>query len=114
LFKKISLFYQQDYFIITKNTKIIFTFSFKISGGTQAGCMDLSSGPRASSASINEAQDFSMPFKNKPVQNITQTSSSTPPKSKLDDMLNKLMQKKNCVRTPRVSFSNSEMINIDL
>jgi len=63
--------------------------------------MDLSSGPRTPSVSINEAQDFSMPFKNKPVQNITQTP--TPPKSKLDDMLNKLMQKKNCVRTPRVS-----------
>lgn len=67
--------------------------------------MDLSSGPRMSSSStVNEAQDFSMPFKNKPVQNVTQqTSSSTPPKSKLDDMLNKLMQKKNCVRTTRVS-----------
>lgn len=63
--------------------------------------MDLSSGPRMSSSStVNEAQDFSMPFKNKPVQNVTQQtqSSSTPPKSKLDDMLNKLMQKKNCVR----------------
>lgn len=63
--------------------------------------MDLSSGSRTPSVSINEAQDFSMPFKNKPVQNITQTP--TPPKSKLDDMLNKLMQKKNCVRTSRVS-----------
>jgi len=76
--------------------------------------MDLSSGPRTSSVSINEAQDFSMPFKNKPVQNITQTPSSTPPKSKLDDMLNKLMQKKNCVRTPRVSLLNNEIIDIDL
>lgn len=66
--------------------------------------MDLSSGPRmSSSSSINEAQDFSMPFKNKPSQNTTQTPSSVPPKSKLDDMLNKLMQKKNCVRTSRVS-----------
>lgn len=66
--------------------------------------MDLSSGPRTlSSSTANEAQDFSMPFKNKPTQNITQSSSSIPPKSKLDDMLNKLMQKKNCVRTPRVS-----------
>lgn len=65
--------------------------------------MDLSSGPRMSSSSANEAQDFSMPFKNKSVQNIAQTPSSTPPKSKLDDMLNKLMQKKNCVRAPRVS-----------
>lgn len=66
--------------------------------------MDLSSGPRTSSTSVNEVQDFSMPFKNKPTQNINQTqqTSSTPPKSKLDDMLNKLMQKKNCVRTPRV------------
>jgi len=75
--------------------------------------MDLSSGPRTSSAPINEAQDFTMPFKNKPVQNITPTSSSTPPKSKLDDMLNKLMQKKNCVRTSRVSLTNNEMININ-
>lgn len=68
--------------------------------------MDLSSGPRTSSLSVNEAQDFSMPFKNKPTQSVTQnvTPSSTPPKSKLDDMLNKLMQKKNCVRTPRVSL----------
>lgn len=65
--------------------------------------MDLSSGPRTSS-SVNEVQDFSMPFKNKPTQNVTQTqTSSIPQKSKLDDMLNKLMQKKNCVRTPRVS-----------
>lgn len=74
------------------------------SGGIQTGCMDLSSGPRTSS-SMNEVQDFSMPFKNKPAANITQTPpASTPPKSKLDDMLNKLMQKKNCVRTPRVSI----------
>lgn len=67
--------------------------------------MDLSSGPRTTTPSVNEAQDFSMPFKNKPVQNVTQASSATPPKSKLDDMLNKLMQKKNCVRTSRVSIS---------
>lgn len=65
--------------------------------------MDLSSGPRTTPSSVNEVQDFSMPFKNKPVQNVTQTPIPTPPpKSKLDDMLNKLMQKKNCVRTPRV------------
>lgn len=69
--------------------------------------MDLSSGPRTST-SVNEVQDFSMPFKNKPTQNVTQTqTSSTPPKSKLDDMLNKLMQKKNCVRTSRVSHKLS-------
>jgi len=75
--------------------------------------MDLSSGPRMSSSSANEAQDFSMPFKNKSVQNIAQTSSSTPPKSKLDDMLNKLMQKKNCTRAPRVSslFLNDNIYN---
>lgn len=73
------------------------------SGGTQTSCMDLSSGPRMSSSTVNEAQDFSMPFKTKPAQNIAQTSLITPPKSKLDDMLNKLMQKKNCVRTSRVS-----------
>lgn len=76
--------------------------------------MDLSSGPRMSSSSTNEAQDFSMPFKNKSVQNIAQTPpSSTPPKSKLDDMLNKLMQKKNCVRAPRVSslFLNDNIYN---
>jgi len=48
--------------------------------------MDLSSGPRTPSVSINEAQDFSMPFKSKPAQSITQTPSSTPPKSKLEDM----------------------------
>lgn len=60
--------------------------------------MDLSSGPKTSV--INEVQDFSMPFKNKSSQNVTQSSNlSTPPKSKLDDMLNKLMQKKNCVRS---------------
>lgn len=80
--------------------------SIFFSGGTQTGCMDLSSGPRTTpSSSANEAQDFSMPFKNKPSQNVTQTPSATPPKSKLDDMLNKLMQKKNCVRTSRVSKS---------
>lgn len=67
--------------------------------------MDLSSGPRTPlSSSVNEVQDFSMPFKNKPSQSVAQTPpASTPPKSKLDDMLNKLMQKKNCVRTTRVS-----------
>lgn len=37
---------------------------------------------------IEEAQDFSMPNKNKQPQQT---------KSKLDDMLSKLMQKKNCV-----------------
>lgn len=35
-----------------------------------------------------EAQDFSLPSKNKQPQQT---------KSKLDDMLNKLMQRKNCV-----------------
>lgn len=73
------------------------------SGGTQTSCMDLSSGPRTSTLTANEAQDFSMPFKTKPAQNVSQSSLTTPPKSKLDDMLNKLMQKKNCVRTSRVS-----------
>lgn len=72
--------------------------------------MDLSSGPRTSTPSVNEAQDFSMPFKNKPIQNITPTPSPTPPKSKLDDMLNKLMQKKNCVRTSRVSSWTSNKL----
>lgn len=73
--------------------------------------MDLSSGPRmsSSSSSVNEAQDFSMPFKNKQTQNVTQTASSIPPKSKLDDMLNKLMQKKNCVRPTRVSIMHVNM-----
>lgn len=65
--------------------------------------MDLSSGPRTSAPSVNEAQDFSMPFKNKPIQSITPTPSPTPQKSKLDDMLGKLMQKKNCPHSPRVS-----------
>lgn len=73
------------------------------SGGIQTGCMDLSSGPRTLPTSVNIVQDFSMPFKNKSSTNVISTPSSTPPKSKLDDMLNKLMQKKNCVRTSRVS-----------
>lgn len=73
------------------------------SGGIQTGCMDLSSGPRTLPTSVNIVQDFSMPFKNKSSPNVISTPSSTPPKSKLDDMLNKLMQKKNCVRTSRVS-----------
>lgn len=83
----------------------------------QTGCMDLSSGPRATNSSINEVQDFSMPFKNKPVQNVPQTQTPTPtppPKSKLDDMLNKLMQKKNCVRTSRVSSLDHLLIFLNL
>lgn len=85
------------------NNTYAFFFKSLCSGGIQTGCMDLSSGPRTLPTSVNIVQDFSMPFKNKSSPNVISTPSSTPPKSKLDDMLNKLMQKKNCVRTSRVS-----------
>lgn len=57
---------------------------------------------------MDEVQDFSMPSKNRhnqfqqpsiPMSSSYQQSQSqvAPSKSKLDDMLTKLMQKKNCV-----------------
>lgn len=61
--------------------------SYSVSKSSLLESLKASSSKEMSSA-MDEVQDFSMPNKNKQPQQT---------KSKLDDMLSKLMQRKNCV-----------------
>lgn len=80
---------------------MILTFSRSLKGAS--GNLDNNAQSVAANNYMEEVQDFSMPNKKQSQQQLQhQNPQQQASKGKLDDMLNKLMQKKNCVSVIRI------------